>query len=211
MRRVLSLSAAAAASLLLVACETTPPPAPPRPAPPPPPPPTPADEFSWSAARGANSLTAVVAYRPVVNEQWSCAGLPVALMPETSYSRGRMMTLYGSAERALQSVAQVRARSAVTSGPDYSQFVRSTACDAQDTFTFANLPDGPWFVIAQVRRGRTPGTPGEMVIMQRVELRGGAPVRITLPQGAPPPRAAAPAPAPRPAAPRPAAPRPRPR
>ncbi|HTI66710.1 MAG TPA: hypothetical protein VL460_04080, partial [Caulobacteraceae bacterium] len=153
-------------------------------------------------------------YRPAAADAWSCAGQAVALMPETSYSRGRMMALYGSAERALQTVAQVRARSAANPGPDYSQFVRSTSCDPQDSFTFSNLPDGPYYIIARVRQLRPPGATGEMVIMQRVELRGGGPARLTLPQGVPlaapaPPRPATPAPAGRPAAPRPAAPRPR--
>ena len=205
MRRALSPFAAVIAASLLAACATTaPPPRAPVAPPPPPPPPTPAEEFSWSTGRGANSIGVVIAYRPSAAETWSCAGQAVALMPETSYSRGRMIALYGSADRALQTVAQVRARSAANPGPDYSQFVRSTACDAQDNFGFAALPDGAYFIIARVRQTRPANGGGEMVIMQRVELQGGAPIRMTLPQGMP-------APAPAPAAPRPPPAQPRPR
>jgi hypothetical protein len=200
------LSAAAVAGLfLLAACETTPAPAPRAvaPPPPPPPPPTPAEEFAWSTQRGANTLTANIVYRPNAAEAWSCAGQAVALMPETSYSRGRMQALYGSADRSLQTVAQVRARSAANPGADYSQFVRSTACDPADTFTFVGLPDGAYFIIARVRQTRPANATGEMVVMQRVEVRGGQTIRMTLPQGV----AAAPAAPARPAPARPAPPR----
>ncbi|OYX29861.1 MAG: hypothetical protein B7Y99_12420, partial [Caulobacterales bacterium 32-69-10] len=134
------------------------------------------------------TLSAVMAYRPNAAEAWSCAGQAVALMPETSYSRGRMMALYGSADRSLQTVAQVRARSAANPGADYSQFVRSTSCDPSDTFTFSGLPDGAYFIIARVRQTRPANGGGEMVVMQRVELRGGQTIRLTLPQGGPAPR-----------------------
>ena len=119
------------------------------------------------------------------------------------------MALYGSADRSLQTVAQVRARSAANPGADYSQFVRSTACDPSDTFTFSELPDGAYFLIARVRQTRPANGGGEMVVMQRVELSGGRAVRLTLPQGVTP-AAAAPRPAARPAPPRPATPRPAP-
>jgi hypothetical protein len=172
---------------LVAACETMPPAPPPpraatRPPSPPPPPPTPEDEFAWSTVRGNNTLIANVFYRPAVNEQWSCAGA-VALMPETSYSRGRIITLYGSADRAILPVAQVRARSAANPGADYSQFVKTANCDAQDTFTLQNLPDGAYFAIVRVRQVR-PATNNEMVIMQRVAVRGGQTLRVNVPQQA---------------------------
>src|SRR4051812_23486460 len=105
----------AALATTLAACATTPPPQRPaapiaRPAEPPPPPPTPLDEFAWSTGKGSNSILASVSYRPRVGERWSCAGQSVGLTPETSYSRNRIATLYGSNERAIQTVAEVRAR-----------------------------------------------------------------------------------------------------
>jgi hypothetical protein len=206
MRRILPLSAASVAGLvLLAACATTPPPRAAAPPPPPPPPPTPAEEFAWSTVRGSNTLIGALLYRPVSAEVWSCAGQAVALMPETSYSRGRIMALYGSADRSLQTVAQVRTRSAANPGADYSQFVRSTSCDPADTFTFNALPDGAYFIIARVRQIQPANGGGEMVVMQRVELRGGQAVRLTLPQGvtpAPPPPPPRAPPPPRPARPR---------
>jgi hypothetical protein len=200
MSRVLKIALIAAAAAVLAACESMPivAPMPQRPPPPPPPPPTPAEEFAWSTVRGPNSLTVTVAFQAAPGQGWTCAGLPEALMPETSYSRGRIMSLYGSAERALQTTAQVRARSAANPGADYGQFVKSAPCDAQDTFTIAGLPDGAYYVIARVRQTRPAGQTGDIVIMQRVELSRGQAMRITLPEGAgraaaPPPPPAAPA------------------
>lgn len=202
-RRVLSVLSATALAALLAACASTPAPPPPRavvaPPPPPPPPPTPLEEFAWSQRPGANNLIGAVQYRPAANQTWTCAGQSVALTPETSYSRSRMATLYGSPDRALQTVTAVRTRSAANPGLDYSRFVQTTTCDAQDSFAFRQLPDGAYFIIARVRQTRPVGATGDgMVIMQRVELKGGAAIRIILPQGA-----AAAAAAPPPAAPRP--------
>ena len=154
---------------------------------PPPPPPTPLDEFAWSAQRGTNGLAAVVNYRPRAGERWSCAGSSVGLTPETSYSRNRIQTLYGATERTIQTVAEVRARSAANAGLDYGQFVKSTSCDAKDSFVFQGLPDGAWFLIVRVRPISAAGQPtGEgVVIMQRIELRGGGTRQISLPTASP--------------------------
>lgn len=205
MRRVLPVLSAAALAALLASCATPPPPPrplpPPRPVAPPPPPPTPLEEFAWSERPGTNSLLGNISYRPAGAAVWSCSGQSVALTPETSYSRGRMITLYGSADRALLPVAEVQNRSRANPGLDYSRFVDSTSCDPQDNFAFRDLPDGAYFIIARIRQVRPPGNANDMVVMQRIELNGGAAVRIVLPQGAAPPRPPAPParPAPRPA------------
>ena len=198
--RVLTLAVLAAAAAVLAACETAPlapTPSTPRAPPPPPPPPTPAEEFAWSTVRGNNSLTIQLAYQPSAAQTWGCAGLTQALMPETSYSRGRMMTLYGSGERAIRTTTDVRARSAANPDTESGQFVKTAPCDAQDNFTFNALPDGAYYVIAQVLQIRPANTAASMVIMQRVEVAGGQAIRMTLPQGA----TRAPAPPPPPPAP----------
>ncbi len=190
MRPVLPVLSAVAMAALLAACATAPPPSPPPRPVPPPPPPTPIEEFGWSTRPGANVLNGNLTYRPAAGQTWSCSGQSVALTPETTYSRNRMMALYGSADRALHPVATVQTRSAANPGMDYSQFVRSTACDAQNNFAFRDLPDGAYYIIARVRQTVPPVAGSDRVVMQRVELRGGENVRIILPQ---PPPAAPPA------------------
>ncbi len=206
-RTAIALSVVLAAALS--ACATVQPQRPSypvnRPAEPPPPPPTPLDEFAWSTARGANVLLATVSYRPRAGERWSCSGQSVGLTPETSYSRNRIATLYSATDRAVQTVAAVRTRSAANAGLDYGQFVRSTTCDARDSFSFQELPDGAWFLIVRVRPVSAAGQPAGdgVVVMQRVEVRGGVTRQITLPTAQPAAATAAPAapPARRPAPP----------
>jgi len=191
---------------LLAGCETTPPPAAPsRPAPPPPPPraqtgPAPyrAADFAWSVGKGPGGVAGVVNYRTSTGERWSCSGQTVGLTPETDHSAERIGQLYGSRERAVQSVSAVLARSANAGRAEYGQFLRDTPCEAGDTFNFRELPDGAYFLIVRVHPPAGAGT-DDLVIMQRVVVRG-AVVRVSLPPGAgvaPQPARPAPPPPPR--------------
>jgi hypothetical protein len=163
-------------------------------APPPPPPPSygpPAvgggfdpNEFAWSSAVGSNAVIGRVLYHAGDGSTWSCTGQTVALIPRTRYSAGRMRALYGSDERAVAPVAAVKARDAATPGVDYGRFVRTAVCDTRNGFVFSHLPDGAFFVIARAKphRGSAAADDG-VVVMQRVEVRDGAGLHVTLPVG----------------------------
>lgn len=191
---------------VLAACETTPA-AQPRPGPaptarptPPRPPsgPTPfrAADFAWSTGKGPGGISGVVNYRAGSGERWTCSGQTVGLTPDTPHSAERIAKLYGSSERAVQSVAQVLERSSTAGRAEYGQYLRDTACEAGDNFNFRELPDGSYFLIVRVHPPAGAG-PTDLVIMQRVAVRGSV-VRLTLPPNAappppPPPPARAPA------------------
>lgn len=129
-------------------------------------------DFAWSEATGRNSLAGRVAYR-----DWSCAGGAVGLTPDTPYSRSRVARLYGSTEKAVLPVADVRSRQVGEARDDYSRFVRQTRCDAQGRYRFEGLPDGSWFLIGRAR----PADGGEGVaLMRRVTVRGGKAVAADL-------------------------------
>ncbi len=119
--------------------------------------------------------------------RWACAGQSVALMPRTPSTDVRMQTLYGSPERALEPVADVRGHAGEVRGPDPGPFVRTTICDAHNRFAFDGLPDGGYFVIARVHlvSGRLKGEPAiaeeGLALMQRVVLTGGVTRQIDLP------------------------------
>ena len=70
--------------------------------------------------------------------------------------------------------AVVRARSAGEQGADYRSFERAQAC-ANDAFRFTGLPDGSWFLISPVKAGDD-----IMVVMKRVQTRGGRMISVTL-------------------------------
>jgi len=203
------LLAAGLLASLLAGCETlspsTPPP-PPRPIPPPRvqppsgPPPFRASDFAWSAAKGGGQIIGQVNYRARSGERWSCSGQTVGLTPEAPHSTDRITKLYGSNDHAIQSVAAVLARSATAGKAEYGQFLRDTACEANDTFNFKDLPDGGYYLIVRVHPPAGAGQ-DDLVIMQKVAIRGGSIVRLVLPPGAPP-AAATPPPRPAPTAPR---------
>jgi hypothetical protein len=128
------------------------------------------DEFAWSTQPGRDVLTGVMAYRRG-ETVYGCTGEDVLLIPETPWSRRRMIVLYGSTNSAAVPVSIVRARTPSASTGDYARYVRRTSCDAEGRFSFAGLPDGAWYVITVAK---PLGGQGEGVALtRRVELRGG--------------------------------------
>lgn len=132
-----------------------------------------AQDFAWSERIGTASISGVVAYSQG-GRTYQCAG-SVGLTPDTPYTRQRFSRLYGSVERAALPAETVRQRNVSDPSADYRAYTRSTTCE-NNRFAFNGLPDGGWFVIAQVS---APGSE-RMVLMQRVTTRGGRPVSISL-------------------------------
>lgn len=140
---------------------------------PPPPPPMgevafSAEDFSWSAAPGPNSIVGRLSSRSV---PYTCHGASVLLTPETPWSRRRMVALYGSADRSALPADEVRARTPSAPAGDYSAFIRRATCEG-DRFSFAGLPDGVWFAIT-LAKPVTPGAGPNLALMRRVMTRGG--------------------------------------
>jgi hypothetical protein len=169
----------ATASLLLAACEETPMGLEGPPSPPPPPggyaalpPPTTfnSQDFVWSTAPGDASLSGTFAYHRGPG-RYICQGEDVLLIPETAWSRRRMIILYGSANSAAIPVSIVRARSPTAPSGDYARYVRRTTCDGDNHFVFRDLPPGPWYVVTV---GRPADGQGEQIaVTRRVELQDG--------------------------------------
>ena len=132
-----------------------------------------AGDFAWSAQQGSNSIEGRIAYRRD-GQPFACIG-SVGLTPDTPYTRARFQTLYGSTTSAAIPVAVVRARDVADPNADYRSYVRSSTC-RDNAFSFEGLPDGSWFLIAPVRAGGD----DPIVLMQRVQTRGGRAVAVTL-------------------------------
>jgi hypothetical protein len=192
MRRTLGLALAVMAAALVAGCETAgegglagpagygPPPPPLRPAQPmsgfdP-------GEFAWSSAPGPDAVIGRVPYHAANGAVWTCSGQTIALIPRTRYSSARMRTLYESDDHAIAPVGEVKARDAAQPAADYGRFVRTAVCDARNGFEFDHLPDGGFFVIARAVPHTKPVAANEgVVVMQRVEVRNGAQLKIMLP------------------------------
>lgn len=133
-----------------------------------------ADDFAWSQKIGSAGIEGRVAFSQD-GKSYACVG-SVGLTPDTPYTRARFRTLYGSTERAAVPAAVVRARGVGEAGADYRNYVRDVRCD-NGRFAFSDLPDGGWFLIAQVR---AEGDEGPLVLMRHVTTRGGRVVSVTL-------------------------------
>ena len=192
MRRILVLALAATATALVAGCETPQMsgPSPSSMGPPPALQPRPfaplgfdANEFAWSSALGSNAVIARVQYHAASGALWSCSGQTIALIPRTRYSAARMRSLYESDDHAVVPVEVVKSRDAARPGVDYGRFVRTAACDARNSFVFDHLPDGGFFIIARaVPKAKAPAAADTgVVVMQRVEVRNGAGLKLTLP------------------------------
>lgn len=130
---------------------------------PPPPPPPPLVE--------TGSIHGLAAFHTAAGYLGSCAGLSVLATAESPESRARMVSLYGSTTRAVQSVAAVRLKASRLPPPPPT--AGAAQCDEAGRFSFNDLHAGAYFLIAHVhvRRGDRPD--GDDVILQRVVLRPG--------------------------------------
>jgi hypothetical protein len=176
--RIVAISAATAGVLGLAACAPSlgpPPPGGPRPAPgagafr--------AADFAWSTEDGRGSIAGHLSYR-AGKTRYTCARTTIILTPETPWTRRRMEILYRSAEASALPADEVRARTPAAPSGDYSAFIRKATCDAGDRFSFADLPDGAWYVIAAAKP--VSGTGPTLAIMRRVTTRGGRVTPVTL-------------------------------
>jgi len=130
-------------------------------------------DFAWSERPGQAAIEGPVTYTQD-GKAYACVA-SAGLTPDTPYTRARFRTLYGSTERAAVPAAVVRARTVPDANANYSGFVRDTRCE-NGRFRFSGLPDGGWFLIVPVRTGDE----APLVLMRRVDTRGGRVVNVAL-------------------------------
>ena len=128
------------------------------------------EDFGWSTAGGSGSIAGTLGFR-TNSARYSCQGGDVILLPETAWTRRRMVILYGSPAAAAVPLDIVRARTPSAPSGNYARYAKRTTCDAENHFGFTGLPDGPWFVITIAKPVDGAGDP--FAVMRRVETRGG--------------------------------------
>jgi hypothetical protein len=124
-------------------------------------------DFGWSKAPGRGLIRGTIGYR-AENVSYTCQGKDVVLLPETAWSRSRVLTLYGSSEAAAVPADVVRSRT-VPAPADYALVVKHSTCDAANRFEFQGLPAGRWFLITLASPLSGPAMP--VVVMRRVDTR----------------------------------------
>lgn len=138
-------------------------------------------ELEWAKKDGNNTISGFAVLRTVGGEARTCAGLPVGLTPDSAYARERLMAIYGSTVKGTR--AANNPWKFTNDDPSYRSAMRETRCDGQGGFSFEKIPDGTWYIATSVVWKANPSSPlfegGFM--MQRVEVRGGQTVKVTLP------------------------------
>lgn len=142
------------------------------------------EAIAWSLEDGPNTIFGNALLRTVGGDVKTCAGFEVFLIPSSDYSRERLGFIYGPGDTGFMGPGQ--GRYFVPDPVEYDATTRKTTCDAQGNFTFSRIPDGEYFVLAQVSWGAIDGgsypsiAPQGGLIMQKVMVTGGETKRLVL-------------------------------
>lgn len=138
-------------------------------------------ETAWYRQGGTASITGSALLRTRGGDAKTCAGLPVSLVPRSTYADERMSRLFGSTDHGFEPVYSPE-RLAGTD-PDYEAGIQRSICDAQGSFAFEHLAAGTYYVTAKVvwEAPTTYGlSPQGGVVMLKVVLASGETRRVVL-------------------------------
>ena len=135
-------------------------------------------EIDWSRKSGANTVSGVAMLK-AGDASHTCSGQSANLIPDSDYARARMTAIFGNATKGMRPAS----RGAEKFDRDdalYVSTLRTARCDASGSFSFPRVPDGVWYVTTSVKwQGASQVEGGSL--MQRVDVRGGRLVKVTLP------------------------------
>ena len=135
-------------------------------------------EVDWARRSGANSVSGLALIN-AGGALHTCAGQSANLIPDSAYVRARMTAIFGNATRGTRA-ASLGPVKFERDDPLYVSTLRTTRCDASGSFSFTRVPDGVWYVTSSVKwQGASQIKGGSM--MQRVDVRGGRLVKVSLP------------------------------
>ena len=135
-------------------------------------------EVDWARRSGANTVNGI-ARMNAGGTSHTCAGQSANLIPDSAYARARMTAIFGNATKGMRA-ASLGAVKFERDDPLYVSTLRTTRCDALGSFSFPRVPDGVWYVTTSVKWQGASQVEGGSV-MQRVDLRGGRLVKVSLP------------------------------
>ena len=137
-------------------------------------------EVDWARKTGSNTV-AGSATQKAGGTTHTCAGQSANLIPDSAYARARMTAIFGNDTRGTRATSRGPVKFD-RDDPLYVSTLRSTRCDASGSFSFARVPDGIWYATTSVKWGNSQGGGAEGgSMMQRVDVRGGKLVKVTLP------------------------------
>ena len=108
----------------------------------------------------------------------TCAGQDVDLFPAVEYATQRMVGIYGSNERGYRSAITANWNRA--DDEQYYKMNRSSKCDAEGDFSFKNVADGDYYVVAPVLWQISDYYNEGGYLMQKVSISRGKSQRVLL-------------------------------
>jgi hypothetical protein len=122
-------------------------------------------EHESYAKAGDNGIRGQAFIRQERDSLATCAGNRVLLLPATSYFREMFwhMIIAGSEPNPPK-----------TPHPSLKGMIRRTECDAKGNFSFAEIPDGTWFVLTQVNAKQ------DRVLITEMTLANGETAQVLL-------------------------------
>jgi hypothetical protein len=132
------------------------------------------NEVAWFSARGTNTILGSAILRSANGKVKTCAALPVTLFPVSAYARERIRHLYESENEGFNPLVGGKPADFGGDDPGYMATAKTTRCDARGRFSFSELPDGDYYLVATVTwRERTFGIENGGSLMQRVHVSTG--------------------------------------
>jgi hypothetical protein len=108
------------------------------------------EEAAFSKLPGNQTVSGQGFLRQAGGGVVTCAGSEVSLVPNTSYGREMISTIYGNASSGYKPFALIPHIESA-SKTQYFADRKQVRCDAQGNFAFRNVPNGDYFVTTLVR------------------------------------------------------------
>jgi hypothetical protein len=141
-------------------------------------------DVSSSKSSGGNVISGTARLTSTGNTTKTCASLPVRLAPDTNYTRDRISRLYGDGDEGFvdaRRAKDLRTQQVASIDKNYERSLMASVCDHQGRFTFRNLPDGTYYLLAPVVWRNSLGAVTEGgFFMQRIKVTGGETKRVVL-------------------------------
>lgn len=135
-------------------------------------------EVDWARKSGTNTVSGIALIK-AGGTSHTCAGQSANLIPDSDYARARMTAIFGSAAKGMRPASRGAERFE-RDDPLYVATLRTTRCSPAGSFSFSSVPDGIWYVTSSVKWQSASQIEGGSM-MERVELRGGRQVKVSLP------------------------------
>lgn len=127
---------------------------------------------------GRNTITGFALERQRGGGIVTCAGRQIVLVPKTPFSTERIMKIFGSDSLASANTIDYYHITLSPTPEAYLSLVYETIGNANGEFTFLNVKDGTYYLIAEII-WFVNGVQGT-AFMQRITVSGGETKRITL-------------------------------